>query len=291
MKNKILQLFIIIATIMISAKAFSLDLNVGATLWYANWEPHWEQEFRDIFRDQSGEVTHFKMDDTYLIGPIVSFRLGDTFSLTANMLYGKYTASCIKMWYEGGTRSIYSTMDITKYDTDIILNYKAFTYVQFFIGFKLQHYNLSETQRVVYNTLEGPVSRDLLSNSYGLGLGVGFTIPLDENFAMLLNIAGIYLRTEVEDSWQENSGANPPSYIYTLNAYGINNSLSLAYFLPSYNITLLTGFRYQYLKYKQADVQKTNYDPGDEFRFDRDYNNQNDIFWGINISVIYSFSL
>ncbi|NMB66139.1 MAG: hypothetical protein GYA16_14835, partial [Spirochaetes bacterium] len=282
---------LIIATIMISTNAFALDLNVGATLWYANWKPHWEKEFRDIFRDESGEKTHFKMDDTYLIGPIVSLKLGDTFSLGANMIYGKYTASCIKMWYEGGTESIHSTMDITKYDTDIILNYRAFTYVQFFVGLKFQHYNLTETQRGIYDTPPGPFSRELLSNSYGPGLGIGLTIPLDENFAMLLNISGIYLRTKVEDSWKENSGANPPSYIYTLNAYGINNSLSLAYFLPSFNITLLTGFRYQYLKYKQADVKKTNYDPGDEFRFDRDYNNQRDIFWGINISVLYSFSI
>lgn len=278
---------------MVCSNAFSLDLNAGATLWYANWKPHWEKEFRDVFRDESSEQSHFKMDDTFLFGPVVSLKLGDSFSIAANMLYGKYTASCIKMWYEGGieTRAIHSTMDITKYDTDIILNYRAFTYVQFFIGFKLQHYNLSETQRGLYNIASDPFSRELLSNSYGPGLGMGLTIPLDENFAMLLNIAGIYLRTKIEDSWKENSGANPPSYIYMLNAYGINNALSLAYFVPAINITLLTGFRYQFLKYKQADVEKTNYDPGDEFRFDRDYDNQEDIFWGIHISVLHNFSI
>lgn len=290
-KNLIKPVVIINFVLVLSSAAYPLDINAGLSLWYAKWSPHWENEFRDVFADESSEKSHFNMENTYLYGPVVSIGLTDRLSLAANFLYGKYEASCIKMWYEGAPRVIQAKMEIDKYDSDILFSYSLFRNIQLFFGGKYQRYNLHEKDQGLYQIASDPFYRDLISNSYGPGLGLGISLPAGENFAILMNLSGLYLFTTIEDKWSEESGSNPPSYTYKLHAYGVNSSISLAYFISDANITIVTGFRYQYLTYKQKSVSKKNYDSGDEFRFPRDYDSEKDKFFGISIAAVYKFSI
>ena len=290
MIKKLFGLFIILIIIQVfKIGLFSLEMNAGLVLWYAKWSPHWEDEFRDVFADETTEKSQFKMDNSYIYGPVISFKLSEKFSVSGNFLYGKYEASCLKMWYEGQPRIIQSKMDVEKYDLDLVLSYSLFKYSQLFTGFKYQHYNLNETQQGLYQISGSPFTRELVSNSYGPGLGIGISVPLADTFSVLWNLSGIMLISKIQDEWGDNSGANPPTYTYNMHAYGGNTTIALAYFVPDANITFVTGFRYQYLKYKQKSVSKDNYDPGDEFRFPRNYNNKSDTFMGISISVLYSY--
>ncbi|HNX23893.1 MAG TPA: hypothetical protein PKG60_07565 [Spirochaetota bacterium] len=105
-------------------------------------------------------------------------------------------------------------------------------------------------------------------NSFGPATGISAVFPLSNDFFLIGNLGGFYL-------WgnEENSGSG---YSKTSKSkdYGLNSTLSIAYYINSASTTISLGGRYQYLKmdYEDQDTTDTK-------------------FYGITLSATYSFSI
>lgn len=288
-------LFIIIA--LVPRLSYSMDISVGATAWYSKWEPMWDENFSTLFDpDTAGiEEKHLtNMDPALLYGPVISVRFLGNWRVSSSLLYGNYTSNTISLKYEDpDTYAGESEMDIKKLDHDTTLTYSFFRYFSIFAGYKFQYYKFTKDWYSSFPTTY-ILTRNLKSQSIGPGMGLGVTIPLADGFAILVNISGIMLFMEMEDKWEPYSTKTGyPTYNYSMTARGFSTSFSLAYYVSKLNITFVTGFKYQYLKFQQNSVSGT--DPAtltsEDIRRPKDYNNTEDVFLGINLAILYSFSL
>jgi len=184
------------------------------------------------------------IDPTLLYGPALSVKLTDRYNLTFVFLYGKFD-----MEEEGGTQ------EITRMDSDLALNYRLNSYIKLFAGAKYMGY----TQ-----------GNDFKHLGAGPGAGISAVIPVGGDFYLLGNASGLYLWGE-ED--QTDGSGNKVTDKY--NEFGINSSLSIAYYIVPASTTLSIGGRYQYFKTTYED-------------------NTDDLthhFYGITAAATYSFSL
>lgn len=105
---------------------------------------------------------------------------------------------------------------------------------------------------------DGGVNRAL-----GPAVGFGITAPLGKNFFALFNASALYLWGDQEDV----------SFI----EYGYNGTVSLAYYIQSASTVVTAGFRYQFVT--------LSYENEDHF-------NDSDLyFYGVIVSVVYSFNI
>ena len=180
---------------------------------------------------------------TFLFGPVMAIGFTDTVSLTGVFLFGTFDTT------ENDYRDTYK-YKTKRRDLDIALNFRLNDYFKLFGGIKYIG---------IDQTMWG-------WGHYGVGpaFGLGFTAPMSENLFLLGNISYFYLSgTEWNDDTDE----------YDTNDYGINATLSLAYYINP--ITLSLGVRYQYVV--------TTYDDSDE-----DITTK---FYGITLAATYSFNI
>ena len=100
-------------------------------------------------------------------------------------------------------------------------------------------------------------------------VGLGYTLLLSENIFLLANLSGFYLWAE-----EENKSPTQPTVKYDAKQYGINSTLSIAYYIASASTTINIGGRYQYMK------------------IDRDgKDNNKHEFYGITLMATYTISI
>jgi hypothetical protein len=237
MKRTILSPLILLTGVifLFSSTAHALDISIGASAWYSWWD------FESIGDPSSEEPD---MGSTLLYGPVLAISFSPTWSLTAVFLYGEY-----EMDPAGDAKQ-----DIKRYDSDTALNYSLNRYIKAFVGFKYMGYDWDNGDHI----------------SYGPALGLAFTLPLIDNFYLLLNVSGVYLwgtHTENGDNGKEEN-----DYIET----GVNSNISIAYYIAPASTSINLGFRYQFFK--------TEYD-------DEQWHDNKHTFYGVTLSVVYSFSL
>jgi hypothetical protein len=227
--------FLICTLMIFSSTTYALDISIGASTWYAWWD------FEDVGRPSSDEPD---MDPTLLYGPVLAINFSQNWSLTTVFLYGEY-----EMKQGDGT-----SQDIKRYDSDTALNYSFNRYIKAFGGFKYMGYDWDEGDHI----------------SYGPALGLAFTLPLIENFYLLLNVSGVYLwGTHSED---QDGTKIDEDYVET----GVNSNISVAYYIAPASTSINLGFRYQYFKTE----------------YDKDETNDNKhTFYGVTLTAVYSFSL
>ena len=233
MKKLIFSLFTAALLITVSIPSFAVDISAGATTWYSWWD-----------FDSDNSENNNDIDPTLLYGPALSVKFTDSYNLTFVFLYGNFD-----MEEEMGT------VEITRMDSDLALNYRLNSYIKLFAGGKYMGY----TQKNGFSHL-----------SAGPGAGISAVIPLGGDLYLLGNASGLYLWGE-EDSGDDSSDPNEK---YT--EFGINSSLSIAYYIVPASTTLSIGGRYQYFK--------TNYD-------DSAVSDATHQFYGITAAATYSFSL
>lgn len=192
---------------------------------------------------QEDEEETIKPDPIFFYGPALSVKINDDFNLTFVYLYGRFNYSNAGFDFK-----------MKRIDSDLALNYKLNEYFKVFGGIKYIGY-----------------SADVLFFStkiylFGPGLGLSATYPIVGDLFLLANLSGIYLwgYSEVVGF----TGKEKLEY----NTYGINSSLSLAYYIAPASTVISLGGRYQCLMSNDDSNNRTK-------------------FYGITLSATYSFSI
>ena len=251
----LLSLFILIS-ILSPTKVHAFDLTVGAATWYTWWDYKQKQTIANNF------YTDTDMKPALLAGPVLSLKFNDDFNLSLILLASEFAGNfdCEKSGYEvsggGGTPTPFTNKGTAyRFDVDITLNYRLNDYFKVFAGAKMLHTS---------TTMGGGEFE-----SYGPGLGLGFTFPILDNLFLLANLSGFYL-------WgNEKNYDGGGNFKFKTNDYGINSTLALAYYIAPASTTLSLGGRYQYIE--------TNYDANEDWT-------RKCTFYGVTLSVTYTFS-
>ena len=203
-----------ICLFLLTDKPCSAEVSLGLSAWYAEWK---------FLNDDSS----MDMKPGLLIGPSLSTRLDDSWSIAGVFLYGRFNN-------EGGQDSGPDYID--RFDSDLSLNYNINRYFKIFAGGKFMGYLWDEGGGQGKHWSAGP------------GIGIGTTIPLINDFYLLFNVSGTY-------SWGQNN--NVSSSDTGLTETGVNASMSIAYYISSASTSISLGFRDQFFKcdYKEESEQ------------------------------------
>ena len=246
-----------VCTFFASNKAYAIDMTVGATSWCA-WA---EQNSTGSYPNISA-----KSDPALLFGPTLSVKLSDDFNITFVYLYGKFN-------FDDSDASFKSKRS----DADLALNYRLNNYFKIFAGAKYLSFDMMQVAYQYVNTIGALVTsvNDGKHEFIGAGLGVTATLPLGANLFLLATLSGFSgWGTEKVDV----SGGRNFSFDAGINDFGINSTLSLAYYITSASTAISLGGRYQYFK--------TKYDEAQLFPMSIKNN-----IYGITLSAAYSFDI
>ncbi|MBN2158395.1 MAG: hypothetical protein JW807_03295 [Spirochaetes bacterium] len=303
---RVVLLLISVIVTTAAIPAYSFQIAFGGTTWYSKWEPAWAYWKFRVPATLTGDfppvpvpikLNDFTSDMSFLYGPMLMIGFDHRWSVASVFMYGRFEfvsngPRLTGFGYLGDTRY---RKKIEKYDSDSTLNCQVNRYFRLFLGFKYQGYTYRENMWFANFTEEGALfarnARDVMRN-LGLGLGLGFNIPLIENFYVLINGSASFLFGQEHFSFQHNyfiligdSGVqqNPTQYRKS-NFYAIagNSSLSFAYYISKANISLSLGFRYQVLYFIQPNTGWKYY-----YEFAH-YDGKYDHFYGIVLSAVYS---
>jgi hypothetical protein len=299
---------------------YAVKCSVGATCWYAWWSPMFEDRMLNIQRyiDKTGQEiadtgNSTDINPSLLGGPVISIGITENLSFGSTFVYGPFYRA--KSEYsnivitDGTTNTIKDSMDIRKYDSDSVLNYRLTDFMHIFSGFKYQGYDYKgKRSQVVHpsvgvdSTYSGEYS--VKSNAFGAGAGFGFEVRVIENLFSIINVSGVYMRSEMTARGTQVVDGTPYWFkdkdSLICNVYGININPQLIYPLPFGDLTMVLGARYQYLKYYVADTDveleyNGFFSPDTESNCEKmmqdDYDGTSDQFWGITFAVIYSFNI
>jgi len=221
---------------VISTAAPSYAVDISAGA--TTWYAWWDMENEDSDSDTD-------IDPTLLYGPALSVKFNDSFNLSFVFLYGKF-----EMKEEGGSE------DVTRMDSDLALNYRLNNYFKLFVGGKYMGY----TQGNGFDHL-----------GIGPGAGISAVVPVGGDIYLLGNASALYLWGEEEHTDDDENDVTDK-----YNEYGLNSSLSLAYYIAPASVTLSIGGRYQYFKttYEDEDIDELTHQ-----------------FYGVTAAATYSFSL
>ena len=266
-------LYIIIAICfcgIIASKAYSIDITLGATTWYAQSEQYYTQE-----KSPGGVINNSKSksDAAFLYGPTLAVRLSPDFNLTFVYLYGHFEADKD----QGSGRK--SKAKFSRSDSDLALNYRLSEYFKVFAGAKYLSYGITPAKTDYTNfQIDGNVD---IHTSYGPGLGLSATVPLypiSGNLFCLATVSGLYLWGD-HDAKLTDLPAGPTHTVnLKYNEYGVNSTLALAYYIAPASVVVSLGGRFQYLV---ADYDK-NAIYLDSIKF---------TIWGATLTATYTFSI
>jgi len=253
MRKYLLITFTIISIgILIPCKGYAADISLGATTWYAWIDQYYTQTNSDFV---------IKSDPALFYGPAASVKFNNDFNLTFVYLYGKFDAA---------ERSVSGNMKykFKRRDSDLAINYRLDDYFKIFFGLKYAGFSFSALDRI------NSFVDNMKHNGFGPGLGLSSTFPLTENIFILANLSGFYLWGKESKDVNLIPWTNKKS---DCNDYGINSTISVAYYIAPASTVISLGGRFQYVK--------TNY-PSD-YGVD-DAKNK---FYGVTLTATYSFSI
>lgn len=227
------KLFLLSAAVAVLASVplRAADISIGASTWYATWKTN-------------DSVTEMKLDPTWFYGPAIAVKFNNDFTLNSIFLYGTYDV-------EIGS----NTIDWHRYDSDTSLSYRLNNYLRLFGGIKYLGYKIDIPQATAY------------FNAFGPAAGISAVFPLINNFFILGNISGMYLRGKKSQEGEDDTKHKVTGY---------NTAASVAYYIAPASVTLSLGGRYQYFKMVNVD-DSTDY-----------IKNK---FYGLTAAATYSFRI
>jgi hypothetical protein len=271
MKRFLFLAFITISVLfIIPHKTYGVDITVGATTWYAASEQSYTQD-----NSGTGMLPNnlIKSDPAFLYGPTLAVRFSSDFNLTFVYLYGTFETA--KEYAVFKTKEKYK-----RSDSDLALNYRLGDYFKVFIGAKYLTYDIipADTDGINFR-FDGNMDAH---TSFGTGLGASATYPLTENIFVLGTFSGLYLFGKDKVKIAELNFGAPTGTTRNLSAgyneYGVNTTLSLAYYIAPASTVISLGGRFQYLiaDYKKNDIYL------DSIKF---------TIYGVTLTATYTFSL
>ncbi|MCL2155518.1 MAG: Lpg1974 family pore-forming outer membrane protein [Leptospirales bacterium] len=281
----LLTLIAISISSIIPSAVYSIDITVGATTWCA-----WGNRNEDIMSDRHwtgsawgnnsrryGNNTNYSFDPSFLYGPALSIKFNNDFNLTFVYLYGKFEHQAT--YSDNATEIPHPMNAVYKFkrnDSDIALNYRLNDYLKVFAGIKYMKYDIKLTAENLATNAVSPCN----SNHTGYGPGFGFsgTYPLTENIFLLGTLSGFYLFSSGEEFNDDLVYADTFNEKVGYNEYGINSTLSIAYYIAPAATVISLGGRFQYFK--------TDYDKKDRFYI----NSITNKMYGITLTATYTFS-
>jgi len=270
-KLLLLTLTIISISITIPRASYALDITVGTTAWYAQSEQNYAQN-KNAYYMQDASI---KSKPAFLYGPTLAVRLSNDFNLTFVFLYGTF-----KTKKDYGTFK--SDSKYSRSDSDLALNYKLNDYFKVFAGIKYLSYDITPAD-TDNSTLQ--IKKIDTHASCGAGTGLSATLPIVENLFCLSTVSGLYLlgkdKVVIEELDPITLGT-PTGKTHNVknnyNEYGINSTLSLAYYIAPASTVISLGGRFQYLMadYKKNDIYL------DSIKF---------TIYGVTLTATYTFSI
>ncbi len=314
------KVFLLALTLLFCAgRLHAVKFSIGATCWYAWWSPMFKDRMLNIQRyiDKTGQEVvdtdnSTEINPSILGGPVISIGITDNLSFGSTFVYGPFyhARSEYKNFVvnDGATNTINDSMDIKKYDADSVINYRVTDFLHVFFGFKYQGYHYKGKRSQVVHTQWGDTTYSgeysVKSNAFGTGAGIGFKVHIIENLFSIINLSGVYMRSEITARGTQVVDGTPYWFrdndSLEFNVYGFNINPQLFYHLPSWDLTLAIGARYQYLKYYVVDTNveleyNGSFHPDTESNSEKmmrdDYDGTTDQFWGITFAAIYSFDI
>ena len=249
-------------------KIYGVDITVGATTWYAKSEQYYKQDKSAFFiRD-----TLVKSDPAFLYGPTLAVRFSNDFNLTFVFLYGSFETT-------KNDGNVESKSKYKRIDSDLALNYRLGDYFKVFAGIKYLSYDITPAKTDM-DTFE---IKDIDKHtSFGAGPGLSVTYPLTDNLFVLSTFSGLYLMGKDKVAIEELAGGiktgNSRSVNPGYNEYGMNSTLSLAYYIAPASTVISLGGRFQYLvaDYKKNDIYL------DSIKF---------MIYGVTLTATYTFGI
>ena len=179
-KNVILFAFILFVSIQVLFTPTSLkaaDITVGATSWLN--QMRWDG---------------YKAKTALTWGPCASIGLTEKFSLSGTYLFSTHKID--KIIYE---QELYDGMNVKydkakKQDVDLTLNYNIHNAIKLYLGAKYLRLNFPNYSYYKDNSNSDEIKCELKHRAYGIGLGVSNTFLLGNNFYLLCNVGGIFLK-------------------------------------------------------------------------------------------------
>ena len=243
-KLLLLALMAICTGIIVPCKVYAVDITVGATTWDAWLEEHYK------------DATYYKSQAIFY-GPALSVRFYEDFNLTFIYLSGSFAGN------------------YKRKDSDLALNYRLSDYFKLFAGVKYMEYLKNYTVDDILSPPPGIADVFVEHKGIGPGLGLTATLPVTENVYILATLSGFYLwgkeKTEI-------AYATPEEKKSKYNDYGINSTISFAYYITPASTTISFGKRFQY--YKTAYKDKDYRDPGHKDKLN-----------GITLTATYNFGI
>ena len=269
--TKIIYIVFMLCVLM-SYKAYAIDITVGATTWYA-----WGNRYEDVQESSIRKNNNYAFDPSFLYGPVFSVKLNDDFNLTFVYLYSKFNYTFDYYKDEGGTLFIESK--IKRSDSDLAVNYKLNAYLKLFLGAKYLAYDI----KLAYVDYEGDYWNSH-SNHTGIGPGLGLnaTFPITDNIFLLGTLSGFYLFStgeKFEDKKIYDDIIIPVKMTVGYNEYGFNSNISIAYYIAPASTVISIGARFQYFI--------TDYYDYEPFLINKITN----MFYGITLTATYTFSI
>jgi hypothetical protein len=255
-------------------RAYSIDITAGATTWYA-----FGSRYEDVKDGCSRENTSYAFDPTFLYGPALSVKFNNDFNLTFVFLYGKFDYK--ENYLEtGGIADFQHNMKsrAARSDSDLALNYRLNDYFKTFAGIKYMSYKIDISHDATAFGGDN-LWTHIKHVSVGPGIGLSGTLPIIDNIFALATISGFYLWSAGEkfnDNW-----IYAPRADLTIgyNEYGINSTLSIAYYIADWSTVISLGGRFQYFI-----IDYYEYEP---FLI----NSITNKIYGITLTATYSFSI
>lgn len=278
-----------------------VGFGIGANAWYTQWIPAWNDGklflppalMQNMPFSMPVNTNTFKTNPAFLYGPALSLSINRV-SITSVFMYGRLnslsTGSFLSLPFVMATSRYHRSID--RFDSDSTVGYRVHDAVKLFLGFKYQGYRYNEKLYYLNVTpdMEGKYDSKgrATMDSYGPGMGIGFTIPLYKNLFLLNTISVSYLFGSEKYRIHWNIlfpsdgnfwGTLAQFSDEKFNTVTGNGSLSLAYYIEQAGLTLAFGGRYQVQYYLQNAGRRKFYN----------YNHKYDHSYGGTVSVVYSF--
>ena len=266
---------LMLISILMPCKVYAVDMSIGATTWYT-WL---EQEFSSNIDDYISSHTEQKDDSAFLYGPVLSVKFNDDFNLSFVYLFGKFDTEQTM-----GDNTL--KYELKRRDSDLALNYRLNNYFKAFLGLKYIGFNISCQDKDKFSG--GGPAGDVLNikhNSLGPGLGLSATYPVYDNIFVLATISGFCLWGKESKDFNNNIYREKIKADY--NDYGVNSTLSLAYYIAPAATTISLGGRFQYIKTYYRNFSNIDLGGGDVNPFDDGTTK----FYGITLTATYSFGI
>jgi len=232
------------------------SISVGATIWDTSLA-------RKYSLGPDGAKMRDTCDKAFLYGPAMSVKFNNDFNLTFVFLYGTFDNS--------GEPAI----EFNRKDSDLALNYRLNDYFKVFGGIKYIGISKSAEPPFYDYTYESE------NNGFGPGLGLSASLPFTENIYLLTTLSVFYLWGK-ESVTVYDTGSTTSNYNF--NAYGINATISLAYYIANASTTISLGKRFQSFKTKYKDDVYIDTTPSY-------YNSMKYKFYGTTLTATYSFDM